>query len=392
MSLDLIAFRKNLHRHPELSREEVQTARIIADTLKRLNPTEIITDLGGNGVAGVFDTGREGPTVMLRADLDALPITEENDLEYKSENPGVAHKCGHDGHMSILIGVAERLSEILSELKGRIVLLFQPAEEIAYGAKAVLEDEKFQRVEPDFVFGLHNLPGFPKGSVILRNREFASASQGLIVRLKGKTSHAGEPQHGLNPVLAMTSAIHGLMAIPSMSTPLERSALVTIIHARLGEVAFGTSPGYAEVMATFRSHRNEEMKVMEKKAEELVKGIAATYGLEHSTEWVEKFPAVCNNDECVEIVAQAANDTGADIIRPEFPFSWTEDFSYYLQRYKGAFFGLGAGVDHPQLHNPSYDFPDDIIPRGIEIYVNIIKFLLEAHSNLNHKEHRELRA
>ncbi|MBD3284983.1 amidohydrolase [candidate division WOR-3 bacterium] len=374
--IDLVRFRRNLHSRPELSREEAETAKTVAETLEKFNPTEVITGLGGHGVAGVFDTGKQGPAIMLRADLDALPIEEENDFEYISKNPGVAHSCGHDGHMSIMVGAAEQLSKILPNLKGRIVLLFQPAEEIAFGAKAVLEDEKFKRIEPDYVFGLHNLPGFPEGSIISIKGEFASASQGLVAKFKGKTSHAGEPQHGYNPVLAMTAAIHGLMAIPSMHTPIERSALVTVIHARLGEVAFGTSPGYAEVMATFRSHRNLEMQVMEARAEELIQGIAGTYGLQSSTEWVEVFPAICNNDECVGIIEHAAIDAGAEIVHPEFPFSWTEDFSYYLQRYKGAFFGLGAGVDHPQLHNPDYDFPDRIIPKGLEVYINIVKSLL----------------
>lgn len=374
--LDLVEFRRGLHRRPELSGKELQTARTIEQALNRFGPTGLITGLGGHGVAGIFDTGRPGPTVMLRADLDALPITEENDFAYKSETPGLAHACGHDGHMSILVGVAEKLQDILPDLNGRVVLLFQPAEEIAQGAKAVIEDKKIKQIKPDYVFGLHNLPGFPEGSVIVRNGEFASASQGFIARFNGKTSHAGEPQHGKSPVLAMTSTIHALMSIPCMYTPLERSALVTIIHARLGEKAFGTSPGYAEVMATFRSHRNEEMEVMAKKAEELVKGIAKTFGLEYQTEWVEIFPAICNYEEAVDIVEQAANGTGAEIVHPEFPFSWTEDFSYYLQKYRGAFFGLGSGVDHPQLHNPNYDFPDEIIPTGIEMFTQIIKSLL----------------
>jgi len=375
--LDLTKFRRNLHRHPELSKEEKKTAQIIAETLESLSATEVITGLGGHGVAVVYDTGKKGLTVMLRADLDALPITEETDFEYKSRNPGVAHSCGHDGHMTIMIGVAERIRGIQPDLKGRVVLLFQPAEEIAFGAKAVIEDDKFKGIEPDYVFGLHNLPGFPEGAVILRKGEFASASQGLITSFKGKTSHAGEPQHGNNPVLAMTAAINGLMSIPSMHIPLERSALVTIIHARLGEVAFGTSPGYAEVMATFRSHRDEEMKIMSARAEELIEGIADTYSLkQHSTEWVEVFPAICNHNEAIDIVEKAAVEAGAEIARPEFPFSWTEDFSYYLQKYKGAFFGLGAGSHHPQLHNPDYDFPDQIISRGIEVYVKIVESIL----------------
>lgn len=376
--LDLVALRRELHRHPELAGGEVETARTIAEALKRFEPTRVITGLGGHGVAGVFNLSEDGPTVMLRADLDALPIHEINDFDYRSQTPGVGHKCGHDGHMTILVGVATRLPEMRPRLKGRVVLLFQPAEETARGAKAVLEDGKFSRIKPDYIFGLHNLPGFPEGSIILRRSEFTSASRGLIVRLSGRTSHAGEPHHGKSPVLAVTSLIHALMDLPRRCSPLERAALVTIIHVRLGEIAFGTSPGYAELMATLRSHRDAEMEVMVRRAEELVAGVAQTHGLGYEAEWVEEFPAVRNHDACVDIVERAAQKTGAEIVRPEFPFPWTEDFSYYLQSNDGAFFGLGAGEDHPQLHSPDYDFPDGIIPRGIEVFSEILKQLLQG--------------
>jgi len=374
--LDLVALRRELHRRPELAGGEAETARTIAEALQRFEPTRVITGLGGHGVAGVFDSGEDGPTVMLRAELDALPIAETNDLDYRSRTPGVGHKCGHDGHMTILVGVAAGVTEMRPRLKGRVILLFQPAEETARGAKAVLEDGKFSRIKPDCIFGLHNLPGFPEGAVILRRGEFASASRGLIVRLSGRTSHAGEPHHGKSPVLAVTSLIHALMDLPRRCSPLERAALVTIIHARLGEVAFGTSPGYAEVMATLRSHRDEEMESMARLAEELVAGVAQTHGLGYETEWVEEFPAVRNHDACVDVVERAAQKKGVEIVRPEFPFSWTEDFSYYLRSCDGAFFGLGAGEGHPQLHSPDYDFPDGIIPRGVEVFCEILKILL----------------
>ena len=374
--LDLVALRRELHRRPELAGGEAETARTIAEALQRFEPTRVITGLGGHGVAGVFDSGEDGPTVMLRAELDALPIAETNDLDYRSRTPGVGHKCGHDGHMTILVGVAAGVTEMRPRLKGRVILLFQPAEETARGAKAVLEDGKFSRIKPDCIFGLHNLPGFPEGAVILRRGEFASASRGLIVRLSGRTSHAGEPHHGKSPVLAVTSLIHALMDLPRRCSPLERAALVTIIHARLGEVAFGTSPGYAEVMATLRSHRDEEMESMARLSEELVAGVAQTHGLGYETEWVEEFPAVRNHDACVDVVERAAQKKGVEIVRPEFPFSWTEDFSYYLRSCDGAFFGLGAGEGHPQLHSPDYDFPDGIIPRGVEVFCEILKILL----------------
>ncbi|MFO8070567.1 MAG: amidohydrolase [Polyangia bacterium] len=375
--LDLVEFRKALHRHPELSRHEGETAGTIADALGRVGARRVIRGLGGHGVAAVLEGDEPGPTVLLRADLDALPIEEVNDFEHRSEVDGVAHKCGHDGHMTILVGTAQRLLNRLDRLRGRVVLLFQPAEEIAHGAKAVVEDPAFERIAPDYVFGLHNLPGFAAGDVVLRKGEFASASQGLIARLRGRTSHAGEPHHGRTPMHAMTALMHALADIPSLSTPLERAALVTVIHARLGEIAFGTTPGYAEVMATFRSHRNEEMEQMVRRAESLVEGLARTHELESSTEWVEIFPAVRNTDECVDVVERAARRAGAEIVWPEFPFSWTEDFSYFLLRHQGAFFGLGAGLDQPQLHSPDYDFPDRVIPRGVEMMTGIVEELLQ---------------
>ncbi len=376
-TLDLVEFRKTLHRRPELSRHEEETAGTIAEALGRAGTKRVIRGLGGHGVAAVLEGSGPGPTVLLRADLDALPIEEVNDFEHRSEIDGVAHKCGHDGHMTILVGTAQSLRDRLDRLRGRVVLLFQPAEEIAHGARAVVEDPAFERIAPDYVFGLHNLPGFAAGDIVLRKGEFASASQGLVARLRGRTSHAGEPHHGRTPMHAMTSLMHALADIPSLSTPLERAALVTVIHARLGEIAFGTTPGYAEVMATFRSHRNEEMEEMVRRAESLVEGLARAHGLKSSAEWVEVFPAVRNTDECVDVVESAARRAGAEIARPEFPFSWTEDFSYFLLRHQGAFFGLGAGLDQPQLHSPDYDFPDRIIPRGVEVMTGIVEELLQ---------------
>lgn len=374
----LIRLRRALHRRPELSGEEAETARTVAEALKRFMPTRVITGLGGHGLAGVFDSGREGPTVMLRAELDALPIAETADLDYRSRIPGVGHMCGHDGHAAILVGVAARLPEMLPRLTGRVVLLFQPAEETARGAEAVLADEKFTELKPDYVFGLHNLPGFPEGSVIVRQGIFAAASRGFIVRLTGRTSHAGEPQHGISPVLAMTSLIHALMDLPRRYASPGRGALVTVIHARLGEIAFGTSPGYAEVMATLRSHSDEELGTMARRAEELAGEIARTHGLGCGTEWVEEFPALVNDDGCVGVVERAAQKMGAEIIRPASPFPWTEDFSYFLGKIPGAFFGLGAGEDHPQLHSPGYDFPDGIIPRGVEMFAGILTGVLRG--------------
>lgn len=373
---ELVSFRKLLHRNAELSGKEIKTSAIILDKLKEFKPDKLISSIGGHGIIAVFEGKSPGKTVMLRCDLDGLPIPESNTFDYISENPETGHKCGHDGHMTIMIGVADALSEIKDELNGKVVLLFQPAEETAQGAKAVLEDEKWTDIDPDYVFALHNLPGYEKGEIILRRDIFSSASKGLIVRLKGETSHAAHPENGRSPLLAMLGIIQGLIAIPGQYTKFSNSALITIIHSRLGEIAFGTSPGVAEVMATLRSHFNEDMDTMTGEAFKLVAYQSDAYELESKLELVEEFPATNNDDFCYEIVKDSAESLDKKIIYPDNPFPWSEDFGYFTEEYKGALFGLGAGRKHPQLHNSNYDFPDGIIIDGVNIFIEIVKRVL----------------
>nr|MDA3813949.1 amidohydrolase [Candidatus Cloacimonadota bacterium] len=355
MSLDLINIRKIIHKHPELSGKEKKTAEYIIEILKRFSPDKIITNLGGYGLAAVFDSKLPGPAIAFRAELDALPINELNEFSYKSKNAGVSHKCGHDGHATILIGLAEKITQL--GFKGKIILLFQPAEEIAEGAKLILEDDEFKLLTPDYIFALHNLPGYTEGSIILKKGVFSSTSIGMIINLQGETSHAGHPENGNNPVQAMTNIIDELILL---SKKLIDSAMITIIYAKLGEIAFGTAPGKAEIMATLRSHGKDSMNIMQEKAIVLVQEIAHKYKLEHSIKWTEYFPEIINDDKCLAVIEKAAQRMNKKIIIREHPFSWTEDFSYFTQKIKGAYFGLGAGKDHPQLHNSNYDFPDEI--------------------------------
>lgn len=376
---NLAEIRKYLHRNPELSGKEKQTSEFISEKLKESGADEVITGLGGTGVAGVFKGKIGGIRVMLRAELDALPIPEINDFDYKSNIANVAHKCGHDGHMTILLGVASRLKEFLKNKEMTVITLFQPAEETAQGAKAVLEDEKFEQIRPDYIFGLHNLPGFPKGSIISKKGIFASASTGLIARFHGKTSHAGHPENGNNPVLSMTNTINGWLSIPAMSTPFNSAANVTVIHAKLGEIAFGTSAGEAVVMATFRAHSDEVMQQMCKKAEKIAAGNAGVYGLGHEIEYVEYFSSTVNDDNCACLVEESAKNKNFEIVNRNEPFPWSEDFGFFLKNIPGAFFGLGSGENHPQLHNPDYDFPDGITANGIEMFMDIIERVSEKN-------------
>lgn len=370
---ELIAFRHRLHTLPETSNHETETARTIAGALEATAPDELVTGLGGHGLAAVYHGGAgDGPTVLVRAELDALPIAETGTVDYRSRHEGQGHMCGHDGHMTILLGLARRIAAERARLTGRVVVLYQPAEETAEGARRILDDERFRPLRPDWAFALHNLPGFPAGQVLLRRGVFASASKGLVVRLRGMTSHAAHPENGRSPAQAMTQLMDGLAATAGSVTPFESAALITLIHARLGEIAFGTAPGEAEVMATLRAHDDTDMAAMASRAIRLAEGLARVHELDHEIEWVEVFPATVNHDDGVERIAAAAEAAGLTVAWPEEPFPWSEDFGWFLQEFPGALCGLGSGTDHPQLHNSDYDFPDRIIPAGIDLFQHIV--------------------
>lgn len=366
---ELKGLRRELHKYPELSGNEKETAKLLTTYLKQYKPDEIIKDIGGHGFAVVYHSNNPGQTLLFRADLDALPIQEVNDLSYKSKHKGISHKCGHDGHMTILTGLAQAISKHRPR-KGKVILLFQPSEENGEGAEKVLKDPKFKSIQPDYVYALHNLPGFQEGNIIINHDIFASASKGMIIKLFGKTSHAGEPENGNSPAIAMSDIVKELTYLPSKNY-YRNFVLITVIHARLGEIAFGTTPGYAEVMATLRSYTNEDMDVLVKESQKLVKKYAEQNSLKHEIKWTEEFLATKNTSECVKTIQQAAGKSNLEIITKKEPFRWSEDFSHFTHQYKGALFGLGAGEDTPQLHNPDYDFPEEIIIPGIKIFYEI---------------------
>jgi len=369
-----VTLRKKLHELAELSGVEEKTAEFVRNYLQELGPDQVVTGIGGHGVAAVFNGIEQGsgPRVLLRAELDALPIPEWAESSYASKTPGVSHKCGHDGHMAMVLAVAEMLAAGAVK-KGSVVLLFQPAEEIGQGAGWVIQDEKFGALKPDWVFGLHNLPGFPLGQVILRRGVFASASVGLKVRFEGATSHAAEPHQGRSPAQAVAQAIQALSAVPQFQTALHEASKVTVIHARLGAPAFGTSPGEAEVMATLRAHRGDVLNRIKDKCMSMLQAIATAENLKMESSWVEEFPSTVNHDEAVDYVETAAEHLGMDIARQDVPFPWSEDFGNYTKNIRGAFWGLGSGLNHPALHHPNYDFPDDLIEKGASLFSEILR-------------------
>jgi len=377
MSFDmdhLVKLRHQLHQYPELSHQEINTAAIIEGFLAPLVPDQLIRDLGGHGIAAVFTGKQPGKTVLLRCDMDALPIQETNDFIYRSKIENVSHKCGHDGHMVIMMGLAELLSRA-DIPSGRVVLLFQPAEERGEGALKVLQDSKFNALQPDRVFALHNLPGFPRGSVILGKDVFCAASVGMEIKLLGKTSHAAEPSRGINPARAVSDIIRAFDRTGSREE-FQDLAFITIVHVRLGEIAYGTSAGDAEIRATLRAYQNRDMEKLIAGARKTVQNCADREKLTVKVKMVEYFPAAVNHPDCLHTVRKAAQGAGLETRNISAPFPWSEDFSQFLLRYPGCLFGIGAGERQPKVHNPDYDFPDEIIPQGISVYAQILRQLL----------------
>lgn len=365
--------RKELHRMAELSEHEYKTAKRIAKELRPFHPDNLIENLGGTGIAAVFEGKEPGKTLLFRAELDALPIQEINEFEHRSDTDGVSHKCGHDGHMTTLLALAKKLRNEQLPQKGRVVLLFQPAEENGEGAKAILADPKFKDIEPDEVFSWHNLPGYEMNSVILKKDNFNAAVKSIIVKLHGKTSHAGEPEKGINPAPALADMITQSLKYSNNEPERKDFTLVTPIHAAMGEIAYGISAGYAELRLTIRTWSESEMEKLEQNILRTIESTADKYGIPVETSWTQEFSANFNSSDTLEKVRKSSEALSLQTIRKEIPFKWGEDFGLFTQKYPGAMFGIGSGLNTPALHNPDYDFPDELIETGSDILLEVIR-------------------
>lgn len=373
---EVTALRRELHAHPELSGAEEQTARRICTFLAPFRPDELITGVGGHGVLAVFDSGRAGRTVMVRSELDALPIAEANSFAHRSTRPGIAHMCGHDGHMATVAGLAAQV-RAHGLRGGRLVLLFQPAEETGEGAAAMLADPRFAALAPDLMFAFHNLPRFPLHQVVVRDGTFACASVGMRVQLQGTGSHSSYPEHGRSPAVALAELIARLAALARPGGDETDLSLVTVTQAQLGDLShkvdYGVAPASGWVVAVLRAARQQRLESLKATALELVQEVAGRHQLEATVSWHEEFAATENSTEAVALVRAAARAAGLDVAEVAVPFRWSEDFGLFLQRFPGALFGLGSGADLPQLHNEHYDFPDALLPTGLTMLWSLVE-------------------
>lgn len=367
----IAALRRELHRHPELPGRETWTAARIERHFAPLKPDATLAGLGGTGLAFIFDGAEPGPTVMLRCELDALPIQEVNDFAHRSTVDGVSHKCGHEGHMAILAAVGERLAAARPRC-GRVVLLYQPAEESGEGAAAVLADPRFASIAPDFAFALHNLPGLALGAITLRAGTFTCASRGMTVTLRGRTAHASQPETGDSPARAMCELIDTLDDLRGRMEFGDELAFATVVGASLGgEDAFGTAPADARVMATLRSESDATMARIVEFTEKLAHRLAARDRLTCSITYQDDFRATVNGTDAVGIVRRAAGSRTVTLL--DRPYRFSEDFGRFTAVAEGAMFGIGAGAGMPELHNPDYDFPDALIPEAAAMFTAIVE-------------------
>lgn len=380
---DLVGLRKHIHMYPELSGQEVRSAEFIADLLRSLGNASVLTGIGGNGIASIFKGEKPGPRILVRAELDALPITESDNKEHRSLNEGLAHLCGHDGHMTILLGLGNRLNDKPPEA-GEVVLLFQPAEETGQGAAAVISDPVFERIRPDYAIALHNLPKYPENTIVIKAGNFACASQGIIIQLTGRTSHAAHPEQGLSPARAVAQLIGLLEDLPN-TRDYKGFVLATMIHIRMGDIAFGTSPGEAILMLTLRAAEDEDMLRMTELLREKVAIIAANEKLNLSITNTEVFPPTVNDEAISKVVRETAHKQGLKIIDSLEPFRWSEDFGHFSAQFPSVLFGIGAGMDSPALHSPDYDFNDALLTTGVGlmhgICIEIIRGDIESKGN-----------
>ena len=372
---DLVAFRRQLHQKPEISNEEYETAKAVEAFLAPTGPDEIITGLGGPGLAVVYDSGKPGPTILLRAELDALPIAEISDLPHRSTIPGKGHMCGHDGHTAIVAAVGRQLGRKRPGC-GRVVLMFQPAEETGNGAAGVIADPRYARIAPDFAFSLHNLPDTPLGHVRLKEGVVNCASRGMRIALTGKTAHSSMPETGVSPMAAICTLMPALTDLSQAGFDSDDFRLVTVGHCHMGEAVFGVAPGYAEVWATLRTRLDGRMDALVAAAEKLVREIATTHGLVCEIDYHEVFVASLNDAEATAHLQAALEAEGISHDENELPMRASEDFGRFGHGAKSAMFFLGSGENHPQLHNPDYDFPDDLIPIGARIFMRAVRNLL----------------
>lgn len=372
---EIAGWRRYLHANPELLYDVHGTAATVAEKLTAFGCDEVVSGIGRTGVVAVIKGNRPGGTrkvIGLRADMDALPIEEANDLPYKSANPGKMHACGHDGHTAMLLGAAKYLAETRN-FAGAAVMIFQPAEEGGAGGDAMVKDGLMERFAIEEVYGMHNAPGLPVGEFAIRSGPIMASTDNLTVEIEGVGAHAAQPHRGIDPIVVGAQIVSGLQSIVSRNVDPLEAAVVSICTFQAGN-ADNVIPQTALLRGTARSLKPQVRELLARRIADVIEGTARLHGAKVNFNWRPGYPVLSNHErETSFAVAVAGEVAGAGRIETNMaPIMGGEDFSYMLQQRPGAFIFVGNGESYG-LHHPRYNFNDDVIPYGTSYWVRLVE-------------------
>tara|TARA_Y100000591_G_C21842433_1_gene706550 strand:+ start:1608 stop:2768 length:1161 start_codon:yes stop_codon:yes gene_type:complete len=359
---EITQWRHYFHENPEIAYKEKNTAKKVVELLKTFNVDKIETGFGKTGVVATIENG-SGKSIGLRADMDALPITEENThAKYCSKIKGKMHACGHDGHTAMLLGAAKYLSETRN-FKGKVVLIFQPAEEGYAGAKAMIDDGLLKKYPIDEIYGMHNIPGLEKGIIAVEEGAKLAAADNFVVRIIGKGSHAAMPAKSIDPILCSSSLIQNLQSIVSRNVNPKETLVVTVATFNSGE-ANNVIPDDAIITGTIRYYDKEVGELAKKRFHSIVKNTCKLFGASSKIKINAGYPPTVNHQANSKFAFEVAKKVvGLNASSSQTPMMGSEDFSYFLEKVPGAFAWIGNGNSAP-LHNPKYDFNDSVLTIG----------------------------
>ena len=374
---EMQTWRRDIHAHPEIAFEEHRTAEIVAEKLKSFG-IEVETGIAGTGVVGTLKRGTGNRSIGLRADLDALLINETNEFEHKSKNPGKMHACGHDGHTVMLLGAAKYLAE-QGNFDGTVNFIFQPAEENEGGGKAMIDDGLFEKYPVESVYGMHNIPGMPVASFAIKPGPIMAAFDVFNVKIIGKGGHAAMPQTTIDPIIIGTKIIDAYQSIVSRYIDPQEPAVLSVTQFHAGD-AYNVIPNDIEIKGCTRCFSPKIQKQLEEQMHQITKSLCDAYGATYEFEFEHRYPATINSEEEAEIAGKVAQQVVGEerVNLSPTPGMGSEDFAYMLQEKPGSYIwiGNGDGEGSCMVHNPGYDFNDEILPIGATYWVKMAEEIL----------------
>ena len=372
---EMTGWRRHIHKHPETAFEEHQTSDYVALRLHEFG-IDVHRGLAGTGVVGTLkgDKGT-GPAIGLRADMDALDIEEKNEIDYKSENPGKMHACGHDGHSTMLLGAAKYLAET-KNFAGTVHFIFQPAEENEGGGRVMIEEGLFNKFPVESVYGMHNMPGIPAGEFAIRPGPIMASFDIFEITLTGTGTHAALPQLGRDALVAGAQLVNALQTIASRTVSPFDAAVVSVTQMHSGDT-WNVIPEEMVIRGTTRAFKEEIQSHMEAEIRRIADGVATTFGIDAKVHYERRYPPTINNAAETDITAGVARDlVGDDFVSlDKDPMMGAEDFAFMLNEKPGAYMWIGNGPRDGgcMLHNPHYDFNDEVLPLGASYWAKLVE-------------------